>query len=70
MLGALFGDRLILSFDKFDSMLIHEHLYVPQQRVVLALDEVDFLLENNIQIRVVRLCKAHADLTWWHNHRS
>ena len=49
-------------------MLIHERLHVSQQRVVLALDEVDFLLENNIQIRVVRLCKAHADLARWYDH--
>ena len=51
-------------------MLIHESLHILQQRVVLALDEVYFLLENNIQIRVVRLCKAHADLTRWHDHSS
>ena len=30
-------------------MLIHERLHVSQQRVVLTLDEVDFLLENVMQ---------------------
>ena len=48
LLGALFGNLSILLLDKLDCVLVHEGLYISQQRVVLTLNKRDSLLEHSI----------------------
>ena len=64
LLGALFGNLSILLLDKLDCVLVHEGLYISQQRVVLTLNKRYSLLEHSIKICVI----PRAYLTWGEDH--